>query len=259
MLVVLGDSHTIALRDGLGKLNSRYVNAAKSCFGDIVIRDLSYGLKFFEPFFQVRDHEVHFTDPRAQSVLAKFPGGFSPIAQNDERTFMFCFGFHPSFLIHLKQWETHTASQSVIDKHYISEALISTSIKEHIKPMVEFFSCLQSMNVRFSIVSCCPLPKSFITDERRKRVTEEEILAFCKQYKKIFSVELDRLDIRYFSPPEETYNGQWLKEEFVNRKGIGDYHADEQYGSIMLQSIIDDYEKNRTPTLRSKLRFWRST
>ena len=239
MLVILGDSHTIALRDGLAKLDARSQRSAWACFGGVIARDLSHGYKFFESFFEVDDQGVRFTDPRAVGVLASIPGGFAPITRNDPRTFLFSFGFHPSFAMLVTRWQAHTAARNAPDKHYVSEALVAAAVREHTRPMLEFFGVLKDINVQFSVVMCCPLPKSFITEKnRRVMASEEDILAFRQQYRKVFAQELDRLGVRYFAPPEQACDGQWLKERYVNRKGVGDYHADAQYGALMLQDII---------------------
>ena len=253
MLVILGDSHTIALRDGLAKLDARSQRAAKACFGGVIARDLSHGYKFFEPFFEVDDQGVRFTDPRAAGVLASIPGGFSPITRDDPRTFLFSLGFHPSATMSATRWQTHTAARNAADKHYVSEALVTAAVREHTRPMLEFFSVLKDMNVQFSVVMCCPLPKSFFTEKRRELASEEDILAFYQQYRKVFAQELDRLGVRYFTPPEQACDGQWLKESYVNRKGVGDYHADARYGALMLQDIIGKLtEGQRIPPRSAK-------
>lgn len=245
MLVILGDSHTIALRHGLDRLDSRTLRAARGGFGKIVVRDLSHGYKFFEPFFRVDDQGVHFTDPRAVGVLSKFPGGFAPITANDPRDFLFCFGFHPSVTMDTRRWLTHTAARTSPGKHHVSEALVRAAVPEHARPMLEFFRLLQGMNVRFSVVMCCPLPRSFITEERRPLISEDDVLAFHRLYREVFAAELDRLGVRYFTPPESTFDGPWLKEEYVNLKGIGDYHADARYGALMLRKVIGALTEGR--------------
>lgn len=238
MLVILGDSHTIALRDGLAKLDARSKRATRACFGGVIARDLSHGYKFFEPFFEVDDKGVHFTDPRAVGVLAKFPGGFAPITRNDSRTFLFSFGFHPSPTMDISWWQAHTAARNAPAKHYVSEALVKAAVRAHTRPMLEFFRLLKDMNVRFSVVMCCPLPRSFFTEKRREMVSEGEMLAFHQSFRRAFALELDQMGVRYFTPPERACDGPWLKEDYVNRKGIGDYHADARYGALMLQDII---------------------
>jgi hypothetical protein len=245
MLVILGDSHTIALHNGLAKLDSRTRRAARGSFGEVVVRDLSHGYKFFEPFFELDDQGVRFTDPRAVGILSKLPGGFAPITANDPRDFLFCFGFHPSATMDVKRWLTHTAARSTPGKQYISEALVRAAVQEHTRPMLDFFRLMQKMNVRFSVVMCCPLPRSFITEERRPLISEDDILAYHQLYRQTFAAELDRLGVRYFTPPESTFDGPWLKEDYVNRKGIGDYHADARYGALMLKKIIGALTEGR--------------
>lgn len=244
MLVIVGDSHISAMRDAF--LQRQDANEYRSSRGDIRIAQLGYGYHFLEPFFEVRDHGVGFTQDTARAVFTRLNfDGVPVIEPNDSRSFVFVFGLYPSLGFNQKYWKTHTAAIWAEDRQFVSQAAFDAIIDDLTRQPMAFFEKLLSMGVRFSVASCCPVPASYKTGADDP-FEEHEISFIYDRFRDRVCAKLDALGIAYHLPPREIYDEHGaMRDEFA--LSPGDYHANADYGRLMLAKILREIDDTVAP------------
>lgn len=236
MLIIIGDSHTAAIRQAY--LEDRHTGAFASRHGEIQIAQLGYGYHFLEPFYTIEDGAVAFTQPPAKAVFSKInPNTPSTIRADDPRTFVFVFGFYPSYGCEARHWTSHTAALGLGGRHYVSEAAFLAIVRDITREPLAFFDKMQSMNVRFSVASCCPVPRSYWSGERRAVLADGENPMMYNRFRDYVAGQLDDRGIAYHLPPAEAYDDQGAMPERFTR-AHGDHHANTDYGRLMLSKIL---------------------
>ena len=240
MLVVVGDSHAIALREGLDELRAKGADLGRH--EPIVAGQLDHGYTFLvEKFYRARGDAIELASKRAHDSFTKLVSPTEPhILRDDPRRFVFCFGFHPSGSMLPKHWTTHTPSEAHISsKQYVSRAALAAFVRHYTRHVLAFFELLQQYGVDFSVASCSRLPPAFLSAFRTDTVAEQEILTYHDRFREAFAAELDARGIRYHLPPPETYDerGMMLQHLASDRKA-DDYHANARYGAIMMREIL---------------------
>jgi hypothetical protein len=232
-LVILGDSHTIALKSALQQ------KIETNGFGSIDVQDLSFGYKFFEPFYEKDENSVRFIDERAIQMLEKINLG-PTISRNDDRLFGFCFGFHPSGTMLHTRWAKHSPSLAT-SKDFVSQAIIDATVSDLNKHIYGFFRHLKTLNVSFFAICCPPLPKGFMTDERKRVAIDQDILTYHRSFIASAGRHLQDIGIPFIKQPQESISDGWLAEDFSANQVEGDYHANAKYGSLILEQITTEY------------------
>lgn len=247
MLVVVGDSHTIALRAGLEKLKVNRPGLLESV-GGVVAGQLDHGYKFMEPFYNLSGNTIEFSSPRAYEFFGKIvEPGPAYISQKDRRRYAFCIGFHPSGSLLSRNWKDHNASQNEKGKLHISDAAFAEVVRNYTKDAIRFFIQLKCFDISFSVVACCPLPQSSLPTWEAEFYSGAEILEYHNRFRDTFAAELKRLDIKVHLPARSSYTQEgYMREELANKDG--DYHANGVYGEMMLQQIIAGTPKVKTNT-----------
>lgn len=259
MLVVVGDSHTIALRHGLEQLKRALGAGLEQRYGPVVAGQLDHGYKFLQRFHSAVGRDaVELTDARAQEILGKLVSPTSArITRDDPRRFVFCIGFHPSGSMQARHWTQHTCAPSRAgEKQFVSRAALGAFVRSYNAAALTFFADLQRLNVRFSVAACNPLPPAFLEHWKTASFAPEEIVAFHRRYWDAFRDELDALGIRYHLPPPSVYDENGLMwQALANDTKQGDYHANGTYGALMMEHILGDLfgafdEERGAPTQR---------
>lgn len=237
MLEFIGDSHIIALRDAAMEPGMRAKLVAQ---GPLRMAQLGHGYNFLEPFFSAEASSLAFTQDAANKVFRQInhdmPG---VIERNDRRRFVFVFGLYPSFGFNAEHWMSHTAALWSADRQFVSKSAFDAIIDETLKEPMSFFTTLKSMNVRFSVASCCPIPASYQTLAGKTNYAENEVAFIYNRFRDRTTERLNAQGIFCHHPPAEVYdeNGA-MRDEFV--KAPGDYHANPEYGRLMLSKIMKE-------------------
>lgn len=243
MLLIVGDSHTAALRQAY--LKERHSGMFLSRHGHIEIAQLGYGYHFLEPFYAAEGNGLAFTQPPAKAVFTKInPNSPSVILPGDPRTFVFMFGFYPSFACEARHWRTHTVASQTAGRHYVSEKAFLAIIKDITREPLAFFERLQSMNVRFSVASCCPVPSSYCGGEPRESMAAGEIATMYNRFRDYVADQLKFRGIVYHLPPQEVYDEHGAMLPMFSR-ALGDHHANADYGKLMLLKILRETDAHQ--------------
>ncbi len=240
MLCILGDSHTIAIREALLE---RQRAAPDGPLADVRAAQLDHGYKLLEPLHRVADDgAVELLGERARGFFSKAvaptPARFE---RSDPRRFVFVLGFHPSSAMLAKNWARHTCSiDDAGAKMYVTRAATAALVADFTRNVLRFYEDLQRAEVRFSVAACCPLPRSFLEHTQTAEQRGRETLAFHARFEASFAAELEARAIPCHLPPPEVYNpGEGtLREALVAKKKPGDYHGNVAYGHLMLDNIL---------------------
>ena len=245
MLLIVGDSHTAALRQAY--LKERHTGIFHSRHGHLEIAQLGYGYHFLEPFYAPEGDGLAFTQPPAKAVFSKInPDTPAVILPNDSRTFVFMFGFYPSFGCEPRHWRCHTVTAQAAGRHYVSEKAFLAIIKDVTREPLAFFDRLQSMNVRFSVASCCPVPSSYRGNERSETMATGEIAMMYNRYRDHVADQLKSRGILFHLPPAEAYDEHGSMFDRFSR-APGDHHANVDYGKLMLAKILRETDAHQQP------------
>jgi hypothetical protein len=238
MLEIVGDSHIIALAEAIKHVsfNSRH--------GQLRIAQMGHGYNFLEPFFSVDNDTVAFTQAPAKAIFEKInPDHPTVICRNDPRRFVFMFGLYPSFGFDQKHWTTHTAAIWSQDRQFVSKSGFDAIIDHTLKEPMSFFRTLRGMNVEFSVASCCPVPSSYQRLAGKTQFADGEIAFIYNRFRDRATAQLEDMGIAYHHPPTSVYDADGAMLD-VFAKQPGDYHANVEYGRLMLEKILQDLEQS---------------
>ncbi|MBB4952789.1 hypothetical protein H4S14_000831 [Agrobacterium vitis] len=161
------------------------------------------------------------------------------IQPNDERRFVFVFGLYPSFCFNPEHWLSHTVAPWADGRQFVSKSAFSAIIDHYSQFALAFFKQLQSMNVRFSVASCAPIPASYHKFKQQTHWADYEIALIYNWYLERVAGKLEAMGIVCHRPPEEVYDEIGaMRDEFA--KTPGDYHGNAAYGRLMLQKIFSE-------------------
>lgn len=250
MLVVVGDSHAIALRAGLELLEAAGGPAFAERHGEVVAGQLDHGYRFLSRFYDVSGDAVEFSNERAHGFFERLVSPTVPrILRNDPRRFVFCFGFHPSGSILAKHWSAHTcAIDRASSKQYVTEAALAAFVRSYNAWIIRFLKVLQSFHVRFSVASCNPLPPECLSHWETETFAQDEILAYHNRFRDSFRKQLDALGMRYHLPPASVYDERGrMWQRMAQDRSEGDYHANAEYGRLMMEHILSEVSGDPSP------------
>lgn len=230
--MIIGDSHVVALLNGFGRINA----AEREKYGKIAIGMLQYGAKFLDRFHEVNGDHIVFLGDEAKLAFAKLSA--EPIRRNDPRRFIISLGFHCIALYNYKCWEAHTVSASQPNKSYVSRAALREMVTSLNKHVLAFLEDLKSMEVNFSVMSSCPLPKTYLDGTFHPHFEEQEILDLDSECRNIFSKELTARGIEFNLPPSNTVKDGFLMDNLCAKRQVGDFHANAEYGEIFIRQLL---------------------
>lgn len=260
MLIVFGDSHTIALREGFEMLRAPPVYgplrpttqlalAAKPAVErhaierDIRVGQIDHGYAFHQPFYKVYAGGLHFSEPRTATFFRRL---VSPekgaIVRRDPRTFVVCAGFYPSGALLAKHWQAHTCFAGADEgRHYLSRAAYHTLVRAYTAPLLRFLEATRDLEARISVVASPPLSRQALRSWRTETISDDEVDTMHTEFRAAFAAELDRRGIRYHLPPPEVFGEDgFLRPELASTRKLNDYHANADYGALMMAHLLEE-------------------
>lgn len=239
MLEIIGDSHVVALGEAFQAFESEGHALAQQP-GGICFGYMGHGYEFLRPFFSCEGDNVVFDGAQMRRMFETVNPHHLPFIQpNDERRFVFVFGFYPSLCFSDEHWLSHTVAPWAGDRQFVTKSAFSAIIDHYAQFAIAFFKQLQSMNVRFSVASCCPIPASYHKLRQQSHWADCEIALIYNWYLERVAGRLEAMGIVCHLPPAEVYDEIGaMRDEFA--KTPGDYHGNLVYGRLMLQKIFKE-------------------
>lgn len=240
MLEIVGDSHVVALSDAARRPEAK--GSFTSRHGTIRMAQLGHGYHFLAPFFSSDGESVSFTQDAARSVFRQLnPDAPDVIQRDDRRRFVFMFGLYPSLGYTADHWTKHTAAIWSQDRQFVSKSAFDAIIDETLKQSMAFFRQLKAMNVGFSVASCCPIPAGYQKHAGKKTFAQHEVALIFSRFRDRAVSRLEALGIRCHLPPPEVYDAHGSMLDAFAKKP-GDFHANPNYGRLMLAKILREVD-----------------
>jgi len=151
------------------------------------------------------------------------------------------FGLYPSFGFSAEHWMTHSAASWSSDRHFVSQSAFNVIIAHLLAQPMAFFRQMKSMGVRFSVASCCPVPASYDLHANKTNFAAHEITFIYSSFRDRAVDELARMGITCHLPPQAIYDEHGAMLDMY-AKQPGDYHANPEYGRLMLTKILAEVE-----------------
>lgn len=231
-LVIIGDSHTHALRKGAAALPPKEISAAGM---PVSIGAFGNGRHTIATdFSSIKDGSVVFTIDEYSEAMEHLLG------RNDLSgdTFGIVLGYHSLPVVRHKTWSKFAPYQ-IAAKHArsgVSEQIIAEMIAVNNQFIYRFFDRLIESAARFFIISAPPVRR----DHPCFRTTPEEIGLAVDQS---FRAAMDRFaadrKIPVVKPPHDIYDHSgFLREDYADISPSDHHHANTAYGAKMLREIL---------------------
>lgn len=239
-IVIVGDSHVVALQEAWSSIADRET-LFPNFSGRLSIGMLAFGAQFLKPFHTLDGDVLKFTNPQMAEQFTKLTGDSeAAIRRGDERSFAFSLGFHGVALFNYKMWERFTVSPSMPQKQYVSRAALREMILSLNAQILNFYQDLQSLGVRFTAISAPPLPKTYLDGKFHPHYEAQEIADLRRSYVDLFAGIMTEKGLAFIPPPDGVMKDGYLLDHLSAQRQIGDFHANAQYGALLLPKILSE-------------------
>jgi len=241
MLVVVGDSHTVALHDGLSSLDHETVERLNGLFGSVKAQVVMAGYSAFQPFFFRNAEGISFIEPIG-SRLAELLEDDGVIAPNDQRVFGFCLGFHifgkhESLFGSAWKWRNHSVV-SRRDRSFVSKAVTEKLILQQGRYILEFAEALNEMGVRAFFIGPPAVRRQHV-ELNHPMLTVDEMLSLQESFWSVMGAALGRVGVPYILAPSEATHAGMLLPEFELDRSWDTFHANAAFGEVVWRHIAD--------------------
>jgi hypothetical protein len=236
MLVVLGDSHGVALKTGLEQVDAETRQALTARFGSVRAGMLQNGLFFAREFFRVQKDSLQFLGENTAAALNRIAGLDNCLTPDESMTFGFCFGMHPAILLRNPTWRSFTIDPHCENKQFVSDAAFRAICLFAQRHVLAFFRHAKNLGFRFFVVASPPLRKEFF-DVHRQSGTPAEIMALATRFREIVAEALSVLEIPVLFPPPEVAEAGALKPSLASIRPGDQHHGTDRYGALVWRHL----------------------
>jgi len=235
-ILILGDSHTIALDKGSKLLvNSGRIPADT----EIKAAYLYPGYKVGSEFYWKDENAIRFKGLKLKNKLKEVLGSKQITATHKDIVFAFSSGFYHRGLIEtmlrekLLPWDLMPEVKGV---RRISSQEMHNLVLGFNKYLFKFFQDLQGFGIKFFLVAPPP-PRA---DDRIGliRPAQQGHIQIDPICRAIVKTWYDQNNIEYVTPPSETFRNGVLSEQYHETENNDDHHGNSNYGALMIERII---------------------
>lgn len=242
-LIITGDSHCVALKQGLHLLNEKTADLPDG----MIVNALGNGYYMNMPFSEVDAECVKFTYPEYKKTFEGF--GIGEIGEhNDDMVFGFSMGLNSPPAFRDPMWRTYapwSLSEQTGLKPVFSDVLPNLFLPKwrHIQAFLQ--SCIH-LKVPFFVISGPP-PKRTHDCIQKDGTDENVVLEVNRLYRKTVENWLTAQGVQVVHTPDEVLEDSgFLAPEFHHPDPEDQHHANAKYGEIYLKKIVDFYEANHS-------------
>jgi len=234
MLIAVGDSHAIALRDALPLLDDGLRGALNASFGSVGAGMIETAGRLKYPFHEMRDGGIVFPDEGIQRRFNAIAGQPLTLDSRFDGIVGVLAGQH--FKVHLKRplWNRFSIVPRE-KKHFVTRAAFGELLDNHDGGVRRFLSDLVKLRIRCFLLGPPPLRKKFI--DQRLTIPPDEVLilhqALCQWWQEF----AETLAIPFVSAPAHVIENNMLKEMYES-SGDDVHHANPAYGVEMWKEIL---------------------
>ncbi|SHJ06029.1 hypothetical protein SAMN02745194_01646 [Roseomonas rosea] len=231
-VVILGDSHSVALGRGLAQLARR---GPLPCAASAV--KLCSSPRLLQPFFAREPDGIRLTDPEAAQALTQLNGTPVLDASRPGRVYAFVMGFTIQPFTRDPSWRRHAPWQEARQGEIpLSTGMIRAAYLHHARHILEFLRAVAALGVPAVVVSGPPVRADDIAITRNI-MRPEVALRIDAMVRETMTETLAGIGLPAVLPPAEAFEDGWLREEL--REGGRDFHhANALYGEAMVPLIL---------------------
>lgn len=239
MLIVTGDSHALALREGLELLEPPVRDILDRTFGSIVVGVIMAGFTVYEPFYRA--------DTDSLLLLGRFGNRFAALTnsdgvihRNDERRFAFSFGFHLFGLNHRlfgcgPMWDRFS---TVADpsRQFLSVAVMTEIILHYGRYLIGFVEELTKLNVSFVMIGPPPVQRAF-QEHIAEKMTAPGTVKLQELFWAVMGNAFDERRVPYVLAPDETMTDGVLRPDFRRIQAHDVNHGNNRFGAAIWNQV----------------------
>jgi hypothetical protein len=234
MLTIIGDSHTIALREALPLLDDARRDELKARFGPIDAAMLAVAGEWLRKgFFRTTSTEVAFTDPSVTARFQALTGGQDAIRAAEHRVIGIRAGFSALYLGRWRIWDAYTFDPEAADRRFVSRAVISAVVTERNAPLIAFGRALQERGIRCFFIE--PPPLRNLPRWNKLGVLLSDMVVLDKVHRECMASELAKVKVPLIKAPARAYADGLLKAALESERDRN--HANARFGLILWQEI----------------------
>ncbi len=241
-LIVLGDSHVVALAEGYEAL----AGEATEGFGEVLFLKLFDGPENMVPFFQAREDRIEFLDGRVTGEVMAALGRPALLGGEADTVYAFSMGVMTTLLVRLPDWKFAAPSGAAafienkrIRRRLMSEQVVKAIAVDQQQQVIAFAAAARAIGLRSLIIAAPPVRD----DERAMERGRHPAVV----------LEVDRLSrdilIETFEqqgtpvvlpPPEACQEGtRFLRRDLCRIAPRDTHHGNSAYGAMMIKRVID--------------------
>ncbi|HWV52804.1 hypothetical protein [Pseudorhodoplanes sp.] len=235
MLVIAGDSHAIAIRQGFDALHSDERHRLVQKYNDVRIGMLQAGFRFMKRFHKVFDEAIVFNASIANR-LEKI-GVNAAIQRNDDRTFVFSIGTHGLRLYIDPAWSKFTLIPRS-EKLFVSRGAMTQIVRSYNQNVIRFYDDLLDLGVSFYVLVSCPMPLAQWEFRQRTFETPNEFATLFETFQDVAVEMMLGRGVKVLRPPSSVLDGRFLRKDLQGSKNARDYHGNSKYGEIIWRDVL---------------------
>jgi hypothetical protein len=232
-LIVTGDSHAIALREGLRGLE-------KDTSFEVEARRLGTGRHMLQPFFRNTGSEIRFIVDDYTKSHDLFAVG--NIKKNPDLVYGFSMGFHSAKLFSSNIWRSFAPWNLAdsVNLAPVSIAAINAMIEAIWGEVLSFYENCIALGVEFFGIACPPPRRDHPCIEKGNDARVVAAVAqIAHDYMEKWLADRGRRCVRV---PETTIDqGGFLREQFIRIAPNDTHHGNADYGELMMRDVIGEF------------------
>lgn len=227
-VLIVGDSLTVALKEGYRKLRS---SAQFPTDLDLSIVPLCGGAYLRMPFFIEKDGVALMTAAEAAKNFPQLPlAGEPPI-------YGFCGSLHTTRVLRDIDWSKHAPVEVATTEVPISSGLLEEIIYEDVKYVIAFLDVLMRSGASQFVVES---PRPFRHHPMFTRARSDVLLCVDRAYRGLVRREMDRRNIPVVSVPAECLDAEGAMLDIYKHPNEKDFHhGNEIFGTLMMVQVIE--------------------
>ncbi len=229
-LIVLGDSHVVALAEG---------------FDEVIFLKLFDGPDNLVPFFRAQEDRIEFLDERVTAQVMAALGRPGVFGGEADTVHAFSMGVMTSLLVRLPDWKLAIPASAVdlfetkaMKRQLVSEQVIKAIALDQQQQVIAFAAAARAIGLRSLIVAAPP-----VRDDERAIGRGRHpgvVLELDRISRKGLVETFEQQGTPVVLPPETCQDGTgFLRRDLCRIAPRDTHHGNAAYGAIMIKPVID--------------------
>lgn len=233
MLLLVGDSHAIAMREAVTLLDGDLRDRLRGCFGEVAAGMLDTAGKLETPFHMVKHGRIAFNDEALHRRLDAIAGEPVVLDRNFKGIVGLSGCFHFTSLMKKTFWRRFSV-MSVEGKHFLSQAVLSELMDRYATGMRRLTRDFASLGIKCFLIESPPIRRRYLPVLRP--LSLEEVVSLNETLRESRRRFARRLDVPVIRVPDFVAEGGILKEQYESENDA--QHANALYGVEMWREIL---------------------